>query len=347
MKSILLVGPHISCNGGITAVFKNYLSYERNIICKFYLHSVRKDSSKINKLLYIFPSLISFIFKLLTKGIDIIHIHPSENFGFYRYIPFIYLSKLIQKPILLHMHGCKFDKFYNSANKLQKLIIRNTFNCSNGIICLSKSWENIYSTISETKTYVVNNTVPQPSSNPYNIKSKSITFMGFVGDRKGIFDLLKAIVNLDVLIDYQLEICGSGEEKKLYNKIKEFNLEEHITFHGWIGEKEKDKILRRTNIFILPSYNEGLPMVLLEAMSYGIPVISTPVGGIPELVEKENGFLIEPGDVNSLHERIQLLFKNLEIRRIMSNSNYNKIKQNFSMEYTFNKLELIYNEILS
>jgi len=349
MKNILLVGPHIDSQGGIVSVLKNYLGYENNKLFRFSLHSVKKktDDKKINKLIYIFPSLIIFIYKLITKKIDIVHLHPSEYFGLYRYIPFIYITKLMRKPILLHMHACKFDVFYNDLNKTKQKIVRSTLNTSDGIICLSKSWADVYNKLSQRKTYIINNTVPKLLKNPYDMKSKVITFMGFIGSRKGVFDLLEAIKDLNGTYDYHLEICGSGEEVKLKNKIIENNLQSVTTFHGWIGSKEKDIILRRTSIFILPSYDEGFPMVLLEAMSYGIPVISTPVGGIPELVEKENGFLIKPGDIYSLKEKIQFLLEHSNIREQISINNYNTINQKFSMDYTFNRLEMIYDELLN
>ncbi|MCD4663977.1 MAG: glycosyltransferase family 4 protein, partial [Bacteroidales bacterium] len=339
--------PHISCKGGITSVFKNYLTYKNNSFCSFLLHPVRKDGKKINKIFYIFPSLISFIYKLVSKKIDIIHIHPSENFGFYRYIPFVYIARLMKRYVILHMHGCKFDVFYNNSNKIAQRIVRNTLNNSDAIIVLSKSWAGVYSKISSTKIYIVNNSVPQPNNNPYSINSNSITFMGFIGHRKGVFDLLESVKDLSGKYDYHLEICGSGEENKLENKIKEYDIQSKITFHGWIGLYEKDIILRKTKIFILPSYNEGLPMVLLEAMSYGIPIISTPVGGIPELVEKENGFLVKPGDISSLKEKIQCLLGDSALRKQISINNYNKIKEKFSMDYTFNRLGRIYSEILN
>lgn len=345
MIFVLLVGPHISCKGGITSVLKNYLCFKNNLSFKFILHSVRRDGNKLSKFLYIFPSIITYIFKLLFSKIHVIHIHPSEEFGFYRYIPFIILGKFFKKKILLHMHGCKFDEFYLQLNAFKKIIVHITMNSANGIICLSKSWEKVYKKITHSKTYTIHNTVPQPTNNPYNISSQTITFMGFIGPRKGIFDLLKVIKNLNQFYNFKLEICGSGQVEKLIRKLKEYHIDKITKFHGWINEKTKDEILRRTSIFVLPSYNEGLPMVLLEAMSYGIPVISTNVGGIPELVEKENGFLVEPGNLNCLGEKLEILLNQPQLRRQMSKSNFYKIQSKFSMNDTFNKLSAIYNEI--
>ena len=97
------------------------------------------------------------------------------------------------------------------------------------------------------------------------------------------------------------------------------------------------------DIFILPSYNEGLPMSILEAMSYGLPVISTPVGGIPEIVKDGvNGYLIFPGDNEALAEKIELLAKNKELRLRMGQENYKLVSQKYNAGTIINQLKILY-----
>ena len=338
---VLLVGPHLSCKGGITTVFKNYINYKNDFVI-FKLHSVRLDGSKILKLIYIFPSIFLFIIRIIFCKYDIIHIHPSENYGYYRYIPFLLISKLFNKKILLHMHACKFDKFYHSLTSLKKKTVRVTMNMADAIICLSDTWKNIYEKITENKIYIIHNTVKSPNSNFYSIKSKAITFLGFIGDRKGLFDLFEALSIIKKTEDFKIEIGGAGDLERMYMLINKYQLDDFVEFHGWVDQKEKHEILKRTAIFVLPSYNEGLPMVLLEAMSYGIPIISTTVGGIPELVNINNGYLVKPGDINGLKSSIEELLKNKKHRKKLSKNNFDKIQNQFSMRVTFEKLKKIY-----
>ncbi|MEL7227669.1 MAG: glycosyltransferase family 4 protein, partial [Cyanobacteria bacterium J06576_12] len=81
----------------------------------------------------------------------------------------------------------------------------------------------------------------------------------------------------------------------------ELGVAERVKFLGWINPAERNQLLQRANAFVLPSYNEGLPMAMLEAMAWALPTISTPVGGIPEFLDDgETGYLVEPGDVEKL-----------------------------------------------
>ncbi len=346
MIKVMLLGPHLTSKGGITSVLKNYINFSENNFCSFNMHAVRRDGSKFGKLLYFFPSLISYIYKLCTKKNDIIHIHLSNNMGFYRYIPFIFIGKVFSKKIVLHMHAASFE-FYFNTNRFVKGLIRKTFNKGDVIIALSESWAEVFGSITNNKIIIINNSVPTPKENFYNINAKKITFMGFIGPRKGLFDLLKSFSQVSSRIESKLIICGSGEIDKMNIIIKEYNIHNNIEFHGWITPKERDLLLRGTAVFVLPSYNEGLPMVILEAMAYGIPIISTTVGGIPELVKKDNGFLISPGNINLLSKSIIMLLNDNEMRKEMSEKNYYKIRDNYSMTYTFSKLKDVYFNVLS
>ena len=96
----------------------------------------------------------------------------------------------------------------------------------------------------------------------------------------------------------------------------ELNIENHVVFAGWVSGEEKENLLSRVNIYVLPSYNEGLPVSLLEAMSWQVPVISTRVGGIPELVrEGIDGLLIEAGDRAAFSLAIVTLAKDPDLRK--------------------------------
>ena len=100
-------------------------------------------------------------------------------------------------------------------------------------------------------------------------------------------------------------------------------------------------------VFVLPSYNEGMPLAILEAMSYGVPIISTNVGGIPTLVENGvNGFIISPGDILHLENSLRLLISDVDLRQRMSDNNYNKIKSEYSIENNMKKIHKIYQDLI-
>ncbi|MGB3519076.1 MAG: glycosyltransferase family 4 protein, partial [Elainellaceae cyanobacterium] len=134
-----------------------------------------------------------------------------------------------------------------------------------------------------------------------------IIFLGRIGHRKGSFDVIKAFAKAmpHFSCPVILQMAGDGEIEKAKQLVKSFQLEDQIHLLGWIGQDQRNQVLSESNIFVLPSYNEGLPLSLLEAMSWGLPVITSPVGGIPEVIEhNKNGILCTPGDVNTLSESL-------------------------------------------
>ena len=129
---------------------------------------------------------------------------------------------------------------------------------------------------------------------------------------------------------------------------EDMRIRQHTKFLGWIKGKEKEQILRNSDLSVLPSYIDCLPNSLLEAMSYGVPVISTPVGGIPDVLEDGvNGFIVPCGDTVMLSKRITDILKNYSLFQNMSKNNYRKIAQNFNTTKIIEKLRNIYNSMIA
>jgi glycosyltransferase involved in cell wall biosynthesis len=343
---VLMLGPHYNCKGGIATVLRNYLEYQDNKDIDFDFLSVRGDSPRAIKLFQSIFGVFKLIIKLILKKYDMIHMHPSENTGFFRYIPYYYVSRCFRNKVVMHMHGGSFNEFLEKLSKFFNKRIVKVLENSSKLICLSDFWETYFNSINIWNTSVINNSVIVHQCNYYDSESKNITFLGFIEKRKGIYDLIEALKIIENEVDFTLNVCGSGEEDLLKKKIADLSLSKRVIMHGWIGPEKKDELLKNTAIFILPSYNEGLPMCVLEAMSYGIPIISTPVGGIPELVKEENGILVTPGKCAEIAEAIKELWHNIEKRKEMSEKNYNLVNDEYSMKATFDKLLSVYKEVI-
>ena len=129
-------------------------------------------------------------------------------------------------------------------------------------------------------------------------------------------------------------------------KLNLLGISNRVRYLGWISEKERDLLLRKTDIFILPSYAEGMPMSILEAMSYSIPVISTFVGGIPELIsDGESGFLITPGDIDALYQRLASLVKNEKLRSEFGLKAGLIVKSKHNIDIVSQKIDTVYNTL--
>ena len=142
-------------------------------------------------------------------------------------------------------------------------------------------------------------------------------------------------------------MCGDGEVEEVRERVNSLKLEHRIDHIGWIEAEQKIKFYNNSCINVLPSYHEGLPMSILETMSYGIPNVTTNVASIPEVVfDGKNGYLIEPGDVTALAEKLKDLILNDEKRSVFSYNAHELISNEFSLETHLEKLKEMYKKLV-
>jgi glycosyltransferase involved in cell wall biosynthesis len=145
----------------------------------------------------------------------------------------------------------------------------------------------------------------------------TVLALGRLGQRKGTYDLLRAVESLPAHVRSRvhLRLAGDGEVDQVRAQVAARGLGDTVDVVGWLGPRERDEALRQADIFVLPSYDEGLPMALLEAMAHGLVPITTPVGGIPEAVtDGVHGLLVPPGDPAALARALHRLVENDALR---------------------------------
>jgi len=174
------------------------------------------------------------------------------------------LQSIFFEKIIYHIHGAEYHLFYSHNNKFVKKLIAIFINNADDIICLSIGWENFFKSNFNPKRLISFQIIidyPSLSNIEKEQNFKTFLFLGMIGDRKGIFDLFQVISNNKGKYNGKLKLIigGNGETVRLIEKIKENKLEELIEFVGWIKRNEKMNGLQKADIYILPSYNEGLP----------------------------------------------------------------------------------------
>ncbi|MBC6111858.1 glycosyltransferase [Pedobacter fastidiosus] len=337
MKKIIIIGPSIErTKGGIASVIKGFLeSNSENFGYKCFHYVSHVEGGGINKILF----FLKCFFKLLfTKKIALVHIHTACDASFYRKALFAVLSRVKGVPVFMHIHGADFDDFYLKSNVFLKSFIRYLLvNCSR-VIVLSNYWKVFFEDNLNLKNLeILNNAVNvdlfcRCCSVPKNIHS--FLFLGRLGERKGTYDLIKAIdliINRDGLKHFKFYFAGDGEIEESKKIITDLNLNNYVDVLGWVDNEMKLSVLSKADTVILPSYNEGLPVALLEAMAAGKVILSTPVGGIPDLVaEGVNGFLVQPGDVDDLASKIKFISEYPEKMKEISSANILAIENEYS-----------------
>jgi glycosyltransferase involved in cell wall biosynthesis len=319
---ILMLGESLKNQGGIVSVEKLIMKQAPAEVHIHHISTLPKGSTLI-KVLVFFQALVLLCWQLLKQEADIVHIHVSERGSAWRQSITTVIAWLLQKPVILHTHSADFHVFYSNIPTIFQAVLRWAFCKSTFFIVLSDSWKKFYVDnlgLNPDQVVVLPNPVKLPVEVPprTNTQTVNFLFLGRIGERKGAFDLIEAFAAIphEQRQNSKLTMAGDGDGKRARNSVENLNLSNQITILDWVDEQERDALLKKADVFVLPSYNEGLPMALLEAMSWGLPVITTPVGGIPELViPDQNGLLVKPGNIRELSIAMQTLIVNQELRQ--------------------------------
>ena len=300
-EQVLTLGDYFedSTHGGIASV----LRYYKPCFARFNFIPTYRHPAPWSKFRYDLLSLVRLWWKLLTdRRIRIVHIHSAWGGSFIKHTYYVRLAKLMGRKVVLHCHGSTFNGWYDTLPPRRRRRVDSTFRMADRIIALARSWKDLFVSIGADPSAIVvlNNITPRSGAGLREFAEGDkvhLLFLGQIGPRKGVFDLLEAMKTMPA--EYReklvLDIGGNDNEEELKNRIAEYGLAGTVRFHGFVSGDAKRALLEQADIFVLPSYNEGLPIAILEAMSYGCAIISTPVGGIPEVVDG-NGALVEPGN---------------------------------------------------
>jgi glycosyltransferase involved in cell wall biosynthesis len=261
------------------------------------------------KALYLFPRS------------SIVHIHGAVGTSLLRKSLFVWLAKIFRCRIIYHFHSTVvvFNDFFSAKTLTSKFAVATLRQCD-VLVVLSDIWKRIVAeALPDSAIEVIYNPVLEigASSRHRSPDDGRVLYLAHLIERKGYLDLIAAFEQVAREIKgSRLVFCGSGEEQKARAYCAQLGITESVEFRGWISDREKVNELNRACVFCLPSYDEGLPMGVLEAMSAGVPIVTTPVGGIPDVLKhEENAMLFEPGDVSGLNDCLIRLIKNRDLRR--------------------------------
>ena len=294
---------------------------------------------------------IDWIKLLKMQPQTIAHIHTCSGFTFFLDIVLVCLARFCAIPVVLHIHGGKFNQFLDGLNSLLLCIVRWICRRCEFIIVLSESWKTELRTrLGRQRFVVVANGVPVNTSISRKFQDGHIVnvlFLGSLTENKGILDLLAVMSDVDGAV---LHIVGGEEQPGMVETVtrlmKEPKLKGKVEYHGIQSGRDKQQFLQNADIFVLPSYAEGLPIALLEAMAYGIPVIVSNVGGIPSVVtDEQEGYLITAGNQKELSTALIKLIDHPELRKQLGEAAKKRCQSQFSIDVTVDKLLNLYSEI--
>jgi len=327
----------------ITTMDKGLANEPKLVDERLYIHRI--VSQKI-RFLGIISFWIKIFFEIKKINPEIIQVQ-SILIG----IPAVISKKVLKKPYIVWLRGSEIYIPWTFKKPISKVVLEN----ADDLIALTKDMEKAIQRTFAGKIAVIPNGIDleefetlskEKSRAKLHIKNgkKLIIYVGTLRPIKGIKYLIQS---MKIVTKYDdkllLLLVGDGEEKeKLKNLVDELNLSKNIKFVGRIIHERIPEYLIASDIFVLPSLSEGFPLVSLEAMASGLPIVATNVRGLPEIVvDGENGYLVEPMNPQQIAEKILLLLKNDELRDKISRNNKDKARE-YSWVSVVDRLEMVY-----
>lgn len=346
---VVMVGPSRKSRGGIASVV---CAYElAGLFGKWpviYLSSHIEGSRK-QKLLAAVSSLLTFMRLLASRRAKLLHVHVARRTSFWRKSIFVLLAYSTRCPVFIHLHSGGFPDFYwKECGPIKKRAVRFILDRADHVIVLSSQWRELLGNITQNTriTKIPNFILQAEDETLVRRESSSVLFLGRLSDEKGFFDLIEAAVLISQRIpDFKLYCGGEGDLNRIDSLIKKLGIQRTVHLLGWVGDEERRKLLNSCAIFVLPSYVEGLPMSVIEAMSMGLPVVASNVGGVPDIIEDgEDGKLIHPGDINGIADALIDLLENPAMRTRISQAGKEKVSRLFTAQNVMPVLESMYAE---
>lgn len=327
-RRILMVGMHLTkTRGGITTLAADILRsafVETNEVR--YIASQAEDYGGFRKFILASASMLQFAFLCFTWRTSLVYVHMGSNASLYRESLFALVGKMLRKPVIVHFHAGDINKYYPFQSKLGRKFIRNVLGRCDRVIAVSQeSARQLREVDPQLRVTVIPNAIDTSAfrgrrSTEVRVADGPVRmlFVGAIGKLKGEKDLIAALARVrNEIPETRVSILGYGAED-LAAECTAHGIADLIEHLGPVSMDDRIAFYERSDIFVLPTYAEAMPMSVIEAMAAGLPIITTGVGGIPELIDHDiEGLLHEPGDITALADQIKQLANDRKKRSAM------------------------------
>ncbi len=279
-----------------------------------------------------------------------VHVNMAERLSLFRKGAVVVTSKMLGVPVVLHLHAAQLHAFFPKLPRPLQALTRWVFTLPECCIVLGSAAERFVIEqlrVPKSRVEIVINGVPSPAA-PRRIRRahevQRLLFVGNLDERKGVTDLLRAMA-LPGFEDLRAELvfAGGGDVESYAAKAKELGLDSRVSFAGWSAQKEVAELMAQADVLILPSYDEGLPLVILEAMANGVAVVCSPVGEIPSFLQDGiSACFVQPGDVKNLSATLQRVLKQPGLMETLERNGRALYLEKFSMTQFFSSVARIH-----
>lgn len=357
--TVLHIGPSTDLIGGMSAVIRQMLKLDFGR--QFHLtqltttRSPSNDESRVSKMRRHVAQASRIREAVRVCGARIVHLHTCSGVSFYRSLIDLVTAKRCGCRTILHVHGAAFDEFHARANPLARRWIAWGLARADRVVALSDTWaQKLRRMSAAARVTVVANGVavpPLPERHPSSGQLR-LLFLARLDDWKGVDDLLDAMAILRRgFTEAELILAGpagsAGNECTLAGKLDSRAIGPHVRWVGAVNEGDKEALFRECNVYVQPSWNEGMPIALLEAMARGMPVVATSVGAVPEIIrDGVEGLLVEPHVPAALAAAVERIRSEPFLGERLGTAARATIEAKFGLGRLQRDLETLYTDLL-
>lgn len=303
-------------------------------------------------------ALMQLIWQALWKQADLVHIHMAAFGSTARKLLIAVLAQRLGLLVLLHLHGAELAEFTDRLAPRYRRWLIGGLNRAEGLVVIGHYWQNyLIGTlgIPLEKVAVIPNGVPDPGwhreTRPMDAGNEpspcQLLALGELGPRKGTPEILAALASPGVRERaWSAVLAGNGPVAHYQTEAQRLGLETRIRLPGWVDSEHAWRLLSQSDVLLLPSRLEGLPVAILEAMASGVAVITTPVGAIPDAItDGETGLLTPVGDATALSAAIIRLLDDQTLRTRLAAAARRRFEEQFTIERTADHLAKLYRRL--
>lgn len=263
--------------------------------------------------------LAAMVAERLAGRLDVVHLNVASHGSTWRKLVIAAMARLLGVPYVVHLHGAAYFSFWSEAHPQRSRLIAWLFGHAARIVVLGEYWRGFVAGKlpgQVARIAILPNATPVPAlEHRGDGETVHILFLGRIEARKGVVELGEALRNMANLAGWRATVAGDGAVEEARTQVAQWGLADRIAVPGWVGGETVAELIASADILVLPSYEENLPVAVIEGMASGLAVVATPVGAVPDIIhDGETGLLVPPKDAPALAAALTRLVGDAALR---------------------------------
>ena len=283
----------------------------------------------------------------INGGLAGVHVNMGERMSLFRKGVIIGACRAMGVPVVVHLHA-QMEHFYRALPPWLQRLTRRAFVMATGVVVIGPAARRFVVDVLRVparRVDIIINGVPEAIVDAGEDRGDGpcrLLFVGNLSDRKGLLDLLHALASLDTS-GLQVTIAGGGDVARYRRRARELGLDSLVRFEGWCDQARTRQLLAASHVLVLPSYDEVLPLAILEALAHGVAVVTTPVGEIPALLTHgSNALFVPPGDPAGLAAGLQQVLREPGLREKLARNGRRLYEERFGLADFFGRVASVH-----